>query len=292
VVAKPAAFFDLDKTIIATSTSAAFSKPLYDGGVVTRADVLKSFVNHVQYLLGNSNKETTERLRKQLSDISIGWDVEKVKAIVNEAVAKHIDPFVYEEAVKLISDHKSLGHDVIIISASASELVEPIAKLLEADHFVATKVKIVDGKYTGEIKFYAYGEQKAEAMRELAETNSYSLSHSYAYTDSITDVPMLDAVGHGTVVNPDKALRLLAVEHGWEMARFKHPINLRAALADRVSAIPSMVATIPEHVGAIQARVSTIPDAIKENPKAAAIAAGAAGAAVAGIAIARNLRKG
>lgn len=317
-VTKAAAFFDLDKTIIATSTSAAFTKPLYDGGLVTRSDVVKTAAAHIQYLVGNADADATEKMRKQLSETATGWDVSRVKEIVNEAVTSHIDPYVYQEAVNLIAEHHELGHDVVIISASATELVEPVAKLLGADHFVGTVLTVEDGKYTGDIEFYAYGEAKAEAIRELAELYDYSLSDSYAYTDSVTDVPMLEAVGHGTVVNPDKALRVMASERGWDMARFQNPVTLRNSLAQRianipghvanipthvshipthVSHIPAHVANIPDHVASIPGRVATIPGAVKDSvkdnsKKYAAIAAGAAGAAAAGLAIARTIRRG
>jgi len=312
-VSKAAAFFDLDKTIIATSTSAAFTKPLYEGGLVTKGDVIKTAAAHIHYILGNADADATEKMRKQLSETASGWDVNRVREIVDEAVEKYVDPYVYQEAVNLIAEHHELGHDVVIISASATELVEPIAKLLGADHFVATVLTVDEGKYTGEIEFYAYGEYKAEAMKELAERFDYSLAESYAYTDSITDVPMLEVVGHGTVVNPDRALRVLATENGWDMARFQHPITLRASLSQRVAAlpghvahipghvanlpshvanIPGHVANIPEHVAAIPGKVAPITEAVKVNAKrSAAIAAGAAGAAAAGIALAHSRRK-
>jgi len=313
-VSKAAAFFDLDKTIIATSTSAAFTKPLYDGGLVTRGDVLKTAATHIQYLLGNADADATEKMRKQLSETATGWEVARVREIVNEAVASHIDPYVYEEAVNLIAEHHELGHDVVIISASGTDLVEPIAKLLGADHFVGTVLAVEDGKYTGDIEFYAYGEAKAEAIRELAELYNYSLADSYAYTDSVTDVPMLEAVGHGTVVNPDKALRVMATERGWDMARFQNPVTLRASLAQHVSHLPGHVANIPTHVSHIPNHVANLPhrvtttaDTVKDSALAvkdsvgntardnsrrlAVIAAGAAGAAAAGLAIARSIRK-
>ena len=79
---------------------------------------------------------------------------------------------------------------------------------------------VEDGRYTGEIEFYAYGADKAEAMRELAESEGYDLAASYAYSDSVTDLPMLEAVGHPFAVNPDKALRKVAVERGWPVLSF------------------------------------------------------------------------
>lgn len=327
-VSKVAAFFDLDKTIIATSTSAAFTRPLYDGGLVSRGDVLKTAVNHGLYLMGSADAEKTERLRKQLSELATGWEVEKVKQIVADGMAEHINPYVYQEALNLINEHHELGHDVVIISASASEFVEPIAKLLGADHYVSSVLSVEDGKYTGEIEFYAYGEFKAEAITELAEKYNYDLARSFAYSDSITDVPMLSAVGFGTVINPDRTLRRLAAEHGWNMLSFVKPVSLRASVGTHVSHIPQHVGHARDRIVAIPERVqggrdrhletrerrvtegrtksstrnpptgsipivSTITDAIpivvKDNPKKSA--AIAAGIAAAGVAFAASSRK-
>jgi HAD superfamily hydrolase (TIGR01490 family) len=229
-VSRAAAFFDLDKTIIATSASAALSRPFYQGGLVTRGDVLRTAYAHFLFVVGSADAEQTERMRKHLSELAAGWEVEKVRQIVAETVHDVIDPYVYAEAVDLIAEHHELGHDVVIVSASGAELVEPIATVLGADHVVATRMLVEDGKYTGDMEFYAYGDNKAVAIRELAERNGYDLERSYAYTDSITDTPMLDAVGHGFVVNPDRTLRRLAAERGWGVLAFSRPVALRTGL--------------------------------------------------------------
>jgi HAD superfamily hydrolase (TIGR01490 family) len=225
-----AAFFDLDKTIIATSSSAAFSKPFYAGGLITRGDVLRSAYAHFLYMVGNADADQTERMRAHLSTLATGWDVSKVQQIVAETVHELIDPYVYAEAVNLIAEHHELGHDVVIVSASGVELVEPIAAVLGADHVIATRMAVVDGRYSGQMDFYAYGEDKATAVRELAERHGYDLSRCYAYSDSITDAPMLAAVGHGFAVNPDRTLRRLAAEKGWGVLTFTRPVALRSGL--------------------------------------------------------------
>ncbi|PZR51762.1 HAD-IB family hydrolase [Xylanimonas oleitrophica] len=222
-----AAFFDLDKTIIATSASAAFSRPFFQGGLVSRSDVLRTAYAHFLFALGSADADQTERMRRHLSELATGWDVSKVQQIVAETVHELIDPYVYAEAVDLIAEHHELGHDVVIVSASGAELVEPIATVLGADHVVATRMRVADGRYTGEIDFYAYGENKAVAVRDLAERHGYDLDRCYAYTDSITDAPMLDAVGHAFAVNPDRAMRRTAAERGWKVLTFARPVALR-----------------------------------------------------------------
>jgi phosphoserine phosphatase len=84
-----------------------------------------------------------------------------------------------------------------------------------------------DGRYTGDIEFYAYAENKAAAIRDLAEREGYDVTASYAYSDSVTDLPMLESVGHPSVVNPDKALRKIALARSWPVLDFSKPVQLR-----------------------------------------------------------------
>ncbi|MCP2263486.1 HAD family hydrolase [Promicromonospora thailandica] len=224
---RTAAFFDLDKTIIATSSSAAFSKPFLAGGLLSRADVLRSAYAHFVFLIGNADADQTERMRAHLSSLVTGWDVEKVRQIVTETVHELIDPYVYAEAVELIAEHHAAGRDVVVVSASAAVLVEPIAAVLGADHVLSTQMTVEDGRFTGEIDFYNYGENKAGGLRRLAAREGYDLAQSFAYSDSITDAPMLEAVGHGYVVNPDRLLRRRAAQSGWGVLAFTRPVALR-----------------------------------------------------------------
>ena len=154
----------------------------------------------------------------------------KVRDIVAETIDVIIDPAIYDEAVALIEEHRASGRDVVIISSSGTEVVEPIGERLGVDIAVGSQLGIEDGRYTGEILFYAYGEGKAQAMRELAAERGYDLTASYAYTDSITDLPMLNLVGHPTAVNPDDDLRRIAAERDWPVLDFAKPVSLRTRL--------------------------------------------------------------
>ncbi len=91
-----------------------------------------------------------------------------------------------------------------------------------------------EGRYTGELEFYAYGPNKAEAIREMAVGEGIDLANSYAYSDSITDLPMLEMVGNPVAVNPDRELSRVARERDWEIRYFQHPVRLR----DRVPVPP------------------------------------------------------
>ncbi|HSA51156.1 MAG TPA: HAD-IB family hydrolase [Yinghuangia sp.] len=231
---RTAAFFDLDKTIIAKSSALAFSRSFYQGGLINRRAVLKSAYAQFVFLVGGADHDQMERMREYLSALCRGWDVQQVREIVAETLYDLIDPLIYDEAASLIEEHHAAGRDVVIVSSSGAEVVEPIGEMLGADRVVATRMVVEEGRYSGDIEFYAYAENKAQAVRELAETEGYDLSRSYAYSDSITDLPMLEAVGHPYVVNPDRGLRREGVARGWPVLTFDRPVQLR----QRVPSLP------------------------------------------------------
>ncbi len=230
--AHTAAFFDLDKTIIAKSSTLAFSKPFFDQGLLNRRAVLKSSYAQFIFLLSGADHDQMDRMRAHMTSMCTGWDVEQVRAVVNETLHDIVTPLVFAEAADLIAAHKLCGRDVVLVSASGEEIVAPIARALGATHAMATRMVVEDGRYTGEIAFYCYGEGKAQAIKELAAREGYPLERCYAYSDSITDLPMLEAVGNPSVVNPDRSLRKEAVERGWPVLVFSRPVSLR----DRIPA--------------------------------------------------------
>ncbi len=228
--APTAAFFDLDKTIIAKSSTLAFSKPFQAGGLISRRAVLRSTYAQFVYLVGGADHDQMEKMRAFMSQLCAGWDVATVREIVAETLHHVVDPLVYDEAVSLIEEHHRAGRDVVIVSTSGSEVVEPIGAMLGADHVVATLLEVVDGCYTGEISYYAYAEEKARAVAALAEEHGYDLARSFGYSDSVTDVPMLEVVGSPHAVNPDRELRRLAAARGWPVLHFDRPVALRTRI--------------------------------------------------------------
>lgn len=250
--ARSAAFFDLDKTIIAKSSTLAFSKPFFDGGLLSRRAVLRSAYAQFVFAISGADHDQLEKMRNYLTSMVKGWDVEVVRQAVAETLHTIIDPLVYDEAVQLIEQHREAGRDIIIVSASGTEVVEPIGAMLGADHVIATKLAEEDGRYTGEVEFYAYAGNKAKAIVALARERDYDLLDSYAYSDSETDVPMLEVVGHAFAVNPDKPLRKLATEKGWPILIFARPVALRPRLGlDTRAGKITAASVIASAVGAI-----------------------------------------
>ena len=241
--ARTAAFFDLDKTIIAKSSVLAFGRPFYQGGLLNRRAVLRSAYAQFVFALAGADADQIERMRAYLTAMCTGWDVSQVREIVSETLHEIIDPIVYDEAVELIGRHKAEGRDVVIVSSSGEEVVAPIGAMLGADHVIGTQMLVEDGKYTGEIGRYAYGAEKAVAIRELADERGYDLSASYAYSDSVTDVPMLEAVGHPFAVNADRALRKIAAEREWPTLTFSNAVPLRARISGLRPEHPTVTVT-------------------------------------------------
>jgi HAD superfamily hydrolase (TIGR01490 family) len=225
-----AAFFDLDKTIIAGSSALAFSRPFRRQGLISRRAALRSGYTQLLLLLAGADAGTMDLLRRRITALCTGWEVAQIRAIVTETLHEIVEPLVYAEATALIAEHRAAGDEVVVLSASGLEVVEPIAALVGADRCIATRMSIRHGRYTGEIEYYCYGEQKARAARDIARDRGYRLADCRAYSDSITDLPLLETVGHPTVVNPDRLLRREAERRGWPILTFAHPVPLRSRI--------------------------------------------------------------
>lgn len=223
MVSPAAAFFDLDKTIIATSSAFAFGKEFFNNGLISRQEALEISLAKANFMLRGQSSEKMDSTRDTLAEMVAGWPVDEIQRITTETMRTVVTPAIYAEARELIRQHHEAGRQVIIVSASASILVEPIADELGVDAVVATELGIADGLLTGEVTRYLKGEAKAEAMRRCASERGFDLAASYAYSDSATDIPMLELVGHPVAVNPDRALRKHAMQRGWEVRSFRNP---------------------------------------------------------------------
>jgi HAD superfamily hydrolase (TIGR01490 family) len=235
-----AAFFDLDKTVIDRASIAAFGRPFMKGGLINRRVVARAAFSQLIYLYFGADEERLVRVRQSMLAMTKGWDRDQVRQIVRETLLETIEPIMYAEALELMEIHRAAGHRVYLVSASPEEIVLPLTDMLGVDGAICSRGEVDDeGRYTGRMAFYAYGPQKATAMRELAARVGIDLSASSAYSDSATDLPMLEAVGRPVAVNADRALAKVARERGWETLQFTKPIRLR----DRVGRTTPVVTT-------------------------------------------------
>ena len=223
-----AAFFDLDKTVIAKASMVAFSRPLQRAGMLSRRLLIKAAWGQLAYQVFGASPEKLERLRETVLALTKGWDQVEISEIVRQTLGDVIEPIVYEEALDRIRSHQRWGHRVFIVSASPEEVVAPIAQLLGVDEAIATRAELDEhGRYSGRTERYVYAEEKVAAMHEVAERDGIDLDHSWAYSDSATDIPMLAAVGHAVAVNPDRELARAARERGWLVEHFRLEVPLR-----------------------------------------------------------------
>ena len=206
-----AAFFDLDKTVIDRASIAAFGRPFLKGGLINRRVVARAAMSQLIYLYFGADEDRLVRVRESMLALTKGWDRAQVRQIVRETMLQTMEPIMYAEALELMELHRAAGHRVYLVSASPEEIVLPLADLLGVDGAICSRGEVDEqGCYTGRMAFYAYGESKATAMRELAERTGLDLAASSAYSDSATDLPMLEAVGRPVAVNPDRALAKVA----------------------------------------------------------------------------------
>ncbi|MGH9114714.1 MAG: HAD family hydrolase, partial [Acidimicrobiales bacterium] len=263
----------LDKTVISRASIMAFARDFRREGLLSRRAVLRGLWLQLGYLRVGASPEVLARARRSVLAVTRGWQQDQVRRVVAASLASAIDPLTYVEARSLIDAHRRSGRPVYLVSASPAEIVEPLAAHLGTDGALASVARVdAEGRYTGELATYAFGDTKATLMRQLAAREGIDLATSYAYTDSATDLPMLEAVGHPVAVNPDRALRRVAEERGWDIVRFE------ATLA----AAPPVEGTAADHAAAAVAR-RAVPWArwAAAGMAAVAVASGGGGAAIA-----------
>jgi HAD superfamily hydrolase (TIGR01490 family) len=216
---KGAAFFDLDRTLIAGSSSFQFGRAAYRAGMLTRRDIARDAFENVKFRLKGSTDATTDAVRERVGKMLEGARVRDLQRLSGPVLAGVL-PRLYPK--KLAYAHQDGGRPIFICTAAAQEMAELLAIVLTFDGAVGSVAEVIDGVYTGrEGGPFNYREGKAQAIRELAEREDIDLTASYAYSDSESDLPMLRLVGHPVAVNPDKELARVAREEGWEIMRFE-----------------------------------------------------------------------
>jgi HAD superfamily hydrolase (TIGR01490 family) len=215
-----AAFFDLDRTLIRRSSVLALAGTFRQRGLISRIDLVRSAFWQVLFVLRGASAERVRRASEDGMKILSGFTVKDMQTLVGDAMEPVLRPLVYDEPLHLVRRHREQGERVYIVSATLQEIVQHIADDLGFDGAIGSTCEIADGVYTGRSLRAAHGEGKAQAIRELAAVEGLDLSACTAYSDSHTDVPFLEAVGHPVAANPDRKLRRIARGRGWPVVRF------------------------------------------------------------------------
>ena len=225
-----AAFFDLDRTLLRRSSALALAGSFREHGVIGRGQLAKAAAWQLLFVARGAGAETVRKASEDGMMILKGFRVDDLRTMVAEAMEPVLKPLVYSDPLALVARHRERGEPVYIVSATLQEIVEELARELGFDGALGSTCEIEDGVYTGVSLRACHGEGKAAAVRELAEQEGIDLVASTAYSDSHTDLPFLEAVGHPVAVNPDKKLRRVAAERGWPVLEFTdlaYPPNVR-----------------------------------------------------------------
>jgi HAD superfamily hydrolase (TIGR01490 family) len=218
--ARAAAFFDLDRTLMAGSSAFQFGRASYQAGLISRRRLVRGAWDNVQFRLRGSTDEATSLLRDQIFQSIEGVHVRDLQRLAPRVLAG-ILPRVYPKMLEVAYEHQDAGRPVYIVTAASHELATMLAHVLAFDGGIGARSEIVEGRYTGRPSGpFTYREGKVEAMQGVAESEGLDLAASWAYSDSESDLPMLRAVGHPVAVNPDGPLARVAKDEGWEVMRF------------------------------------------------------------------------
>jgi len=214
---RPAAFFDLDKTLMAGSSGVFFARAAYETGMISRSRLLKDIYENVRFRLRGSTDDRADDVRKRVGEMIAGVPVRDLQRLSPRVLAGVL-PRLYPQMLERAYAHQDAGLPVYILTAASQEMADLLAHVLAFDGGLGSRSEVVDGRYTGRPAGpFNYREGKVISMTELAEREAIDLSASYAYSDSESDLPMLRAVGQPVVVNPDAELRRIAAQEGWEV---------------------------------------------------------------------------
>ena len=212
----PAAFFDLDRTLLRRSSALALAPAFRAAGLISRRQLAKAAFWQLLFAARGASHEAVRRAAEDGLVVLRGYTPEELQALVARSLERVLRPLVYAESLDLVARHRRRGEPVYIVSATLQEIVQAVADDLGFDGALGTVCEVVDGRYTGRAVRAMHAEAKARSLREL----DHDLAGSTAYSDSHTDLPFLEAVGNAVAVNPDRALRRIAVARGWPILEF------------------------------------------------------------------------
>ena len=217
------AFFDIDNTIMRGASIYHLARGLFARKILSATDLANFAIAQGKFLTyGSENLSDMARITENALSFVTGRTVEEVTGLSEEIYDEIMADKVWPGTVQLAHTHRAAGHQVWLVSAAPIELANIIATKLGLSGAIATVSEVENGVYTGRLKNPPmHGEQKAIAVAKLASEHGLDLNHSFAYSDSSNDIPLLKSVGNPTAINPDSALRSLAAENSWPVHDFR-----------------------------------------------------------------------
>jgi HAD superfamily hydrolase (TIGR01490 family) len=240
-----AAFFDLDRTLIRRSSALALAGSFRERGMISRRELARAAYWQLLFVARGADEEGIRAVAERGLRVLAGFRPEEMQELVAGAMERVLKPLVYAEPLALVEQHRARGERVYIVSAALQEIVAALAAELRFDGALGTICELDDGVYTGRALSVLHGDAKANVVRELAAREGIDLAESTAYSDSDSDLPFLEVVGHPIVVNPDRSLRATAAERGWPVLEFAE-----SAYPHARRRIPPALVGLPLLVGA------------------------------------------
>jgi HAD superfamily hydrolase (TIGR01490 family) len=230
-----AAFFDLDRTLMSGSSGAQFGRAAFRSGMVSRRQMTRWGIDHLKFRLRGATDQDTDELVAQIRDLLAGVPERELKRMVPDLLAG-ILPRIYPQMLAEVRSHQDEGRPAFIVSAASHGVVELLARVLDMEGGIGSRYEVdANGRYTGEmVGGLNYGAQKIAPMRDFAAAHDIDLDASWAYSDSVSDLPMLELVGHPVAVNPDAELAKIARERGWQVMVFER-LGRRLAVGGAVA---------------------------------------------------------
>ncbi|CAN5735463.1 HAD-IB family hydrolase [soil metagenome] len=215
-----AAFFDLDRTLMSGSSAYFFGKAAYREGLLPIKRLMADGSTALLFRLFGASDEQSEAIRERILASVAGVEADTLTSLAPQVIEELL-PKIRPEANALLDMHREAGRDVYIISASPIEIVGELAQALQITGGLGTQSEIIDGVYSGKLAApFCYGEGKADIIRRLADERGYDLARCYSYSDSASDLPMMQLVGHPVAVNPDRSMMAIAHRRGWPVVEF------------------------------------------------------------------------
>ena len=215
------ALFDMDKTIIAENSGSLYMRYRYERGEITTWELVKGIGAYLQYKVGVLDINAWS---KGMMQQFRGQSEKDLVAMARELFDEMVLQTIYPEVVDIIRSHQERGHVVAIVSGAVRFIVEPLAEHLEIDHMLYTRLEVEDGLFTGRVvEPICFEEGKIYWLQQFIDEQRIDLAKSWFYTDSVTDLPLLELVGHPVVANPDPLLYRTAVRRRWPVRFFSEP---------------------------------------------------------------------
>jgi HAD superfamily hydrolase (TIGR01490 family) len=214
--------FDVDYTLVKKPSSYYYLKEALRKKFIRFRQLKQLPFEYVRYKLGFANHSFIETAVERFS----GFDKNSMVSLANHCFDHFVKPDLYTGAVELIAGLKESGARIILATSSFRIIVQPLQDYLDAETSIASELEFIDGKTSGRLAGKSiFGSNKLEAVKAwLCEQNIDAATVRF-YSDSYTDLPLLDYCGYPVAVNPDPILRRVALKNGWEIIKFKETLG-------------------------------------------------------------------